>query len=339
MSRVVERGPSVAVNRQKLKLLYLMRMLEDETDSEKGLSMAQILGRLESYGIDAERKSVYRDIEALREFGLDVRSRRREAVEYFLASRDFDLPELMLLIDAVQSSRFLTKRRSDALVRSVKRLASAPQRVLLDKRLHVEGRIKSQNESVFRNVDRIQEALAQRRKVSFRYFRYNAAKKKILRRDGQRYVETPVRLVYADGFYYLVAYNEKHDSFPHYRVDRMDGLEVLGEPACRNERVAAYGASEVQSYAFGMYNGEDVSVTLLVDDEAMDAVIDRFGRDVSAVSTGDGAAHVHVSVCKSPVFFGWLAQFGTRVQVEKPASLAREYRAYLTAIVESYKAG
>ena len=198
----------MAVNRQKLKLLYLMRMLQEETDSEQGLTMTQILERLEEEGVMAERKSVYRDIEALREFGLDIRTYQRSPVEYALENRDFALPELLLLVDAVQSSRFLTQRKSDALVRSVKQLASARQRALLDKRLHVEGRIKSQNESVFHNVDRIQEALARRRKITFLYFQYDAAKKKILQHDGAFYTETPVPLIYADGFYYLVASNE-----------------------------------------------------------------------------------------------------------------------------------
>ena len=206
----------MAVNRQKLKLLYLMRMLQEETDSEQGLTMTQILERLEEEGVMAERKSVYRDIEALREFGLDIRTYQRSPVEYALENRDFALPELLLLVDAVQSSRFLTQRKSDALVRSVKQLASARQRALLDKRLHVEGRIKSQNESVFHNVDRIQEALARRRKITFLYFQYDAAKKKILQHDGAFYTETPVQLIYADGFYYLVAYNEKHGALAHY---------------------------------------------------------------------------------------------------------------------------
>ena len=165
----------MAVNRQKLKLLYLMRMLEEETDAEQGLTMSQILERLEAQGITAERKGIYRDIEALREFGLDVRTYQRAPVEYALERRDFAFHELLLLVDAVQSSRFLTQRKSDALVEAVKRLASARQCALLDKRLHVEGRIKMQNESVFHSVDRIQEAIAQKRQISFVYFKYDAA--------------------------------------------------------------------------------------------------------------------------------------------------------------------
>lgn len=322
--------------RQKLKLLYLMKMLTEETDSECGLSMTQILEKLEEQGISAERKSIYRDIEALRDFGLDVRTYQRAPVEYALEDRDFAFPELLLLVDAVQSSRFLTQRKSDALVRSVKQLASVRQRALLDKRVHVEGRIKTQNESVFYNVDRIHEAIAQRRKVSFLYFKYDAAKKKLMQHDGDRYVETPVQLVYSDGYYYLVAFNEKHDGFVNYRVDRMDDIEILEEPSLRNDRIANFDAQELEDRVFGMYSGEPVSATFLVDEESMCSVIDRFGKDVQSMPVEEGKARVSAVVMKSPVFFGWLAQFGTRVRIEKPKALAEEYRRYLAEIVEAY---
>lgn len=324
-------------NPKKLKLLYLMKMLEEETDSEQGLTMPQILQKLEDLGISAERKSIYRDIETLREFGIEVRTYQRSPVEYAVEDRDFALPELLLLVDAVQSSRFLTQRKSDALVRSVKRLASTRQRKLLDKRVHVEGRIKMQNESVFNNVDRIQEALARARKVSFRYFKYNAQKQRVLQHDGERYVESPVQLVYSDGYYYLVVFNEKHNGFANYRVDRMDGIEVLEERALRNERISAFDPQKLEGSAFGMYGGSAVPAVFLVEDEAMGAMIDRFGKDVPCYEVDERTARVHASVVKSPAFFGWLAQFGSRVRIEKPASLAESYRQYLADILKVYE--
>lgn len=327
----------MAINRQKLKLLYLMRMLEEETDAERGLTMAQIIGKLEALGISAERKSIYRDIEALREFGVDVRTYQRAPVEYAVEHRAFAFAELQLLVDAVQSSRFLTQRKSDALVEGVKQLASRRQRALLDKRVHVEGRIKMQNESVFGSVDRIQEAIALKRRISFVYFKYDAAKRKALQHNGERYIEMPVQLVYAEGYYYLVVFNEKHDDFANYRVDRMDRIEVLDEPALKNERIATFDARELESRAFGMYSGEPVAATLLVDEEIMGAVIDRFGKDVESVPTGERRARVYATVMKSPVLFGWLAQFGGRVRIEKPTALAQEYRAYLEDIVAAYE--
>lgn len=324
-------------NPQKLKLLYLMQMMSEETDAEQGLTMGQILERLEALGIHAERKSVYRDIETLRDFGFDIRSYQRAPVEYALGERDFALSELELLIDTIQSTRFLTQRKSDSLVRSVKKLASANQRKLLDKRVHVNGRIKMQNESVFSNVDRIHEAITRRKKVTFLYFKYDADKQKVYQRDGERYEENPVHLVYSDGYYYLVAYNEKHESFPNYRVDRMDRIQISDEPMCRNERIANFSVEDLAEHAFGMYSGDKVNVTLLVEEEVMSSVIDRFGKDIHAFRVNDHQARVVVPVMKSRVFFGWLAQFGTSIRIEKPSKLAQEFVEYLREITEGYE--
>lgn len=322
---------------QKLKLLYLMRLLAEETDAERGLSMPQILDRLEDCGITAERKSIYRDLVALREFGLDVQTLKRSPVEYTLKRQNFTFQELLLLVDAVQSSRFLTEGKSNALVSGVKKLATKRERKLLDKRVHVEGRVKMQNESVFVSVDRIQEALVKKRKISFTYFKYDVQKNKKFQHNGESYIETPVQLIYSEGYYYLVVFNEKHDDFTNYRLDRMDDIAMLDEPAIKNERIATFDPAELESRAFSMYRGEPVSLTLLVDEAVMSTVIDRFGKDVQTFPVSDNQARVCAVVMKSPVLFGWLAQLGSHVHIEKPASLAAEYRDYLTDIVSAYE--
>lgn len=326
----------MAINRQKLKLLYLMRMLEEETDAERGLTMAQIIGKLEALGISAERKSIYRDIEALREFGVDVRTYQRAPVEYAVEHRAFAFAELQLLVDAVQSSRFLTQRKSDALVEGVKQLASRRQRALLDKRVHVEGRIKMQNESVFHHVDTLHEAIRRHRQVAFRYVKHDVNKRPQPQGGGRIYCETPVCLIYSEGCYYLIAYNEKHDSFPSYRVDRMQGLRITDEAAVRNERIATFDAAAYTSRTFSMFGGETTPATLLVEESVMSAIIDRFGKDVESAPVDATHARVHVTVAASPVFFGWLAQFGTAVCLEAPSALARQYADYLRDIADSY---
>lgn len=326
----------MAINRQKLKLLYLMRMLEEETDAERGLTMAQIIGKLEALGISAERKSIYRDIEALREFGVDVRTYQRAPVEYAVEHRAFAFAELQLLVDAVQSSRFLTQRKSDALVEGVKQLASRRQRALLDKRVHVEGRIKMQNESVFHHVDTLHEAIRRHRQVAFRYVKHDVNKRPQPQGGGRIYCETPVCLIYSEGCYYLIAYNEKHDSFPSYRVDRMQGLRITDEAAVRNERIATFDAATYTSRTFSMFGGETTPATLLVEESVMSAIIDRFGKDVESAPVDATHARVHVTVAASPVFFGWLAQFGTSVRLEAPSALSRQYADYLRGIADSY---
>lgn len=322
---------------RKLKLLYLVKMLIEETDDEHGLTMSQITSGLARQGIPAERKAVYRDLDALREFGLDIETYRRHPREYALANRPFEFPELLLLVDAVQSSRFLTESKSDDLVDRIKSFASHHQERLLSKRVHVEGRIKMQNESVFYNVDHIQEAIMDRKKIEFQYLEYDVNKRTTLRHQGDFYVETPVYLVYSDGYYYLVVFNDAHDDFARYRVDRMVNIRVSRERATRNERITQFDVRKFETRSFGMFAGEQTPVVLAVRQEAMGAVIDRFGKDVFAVAQDDDTALVHVVVLKSPVFYGWLAQFGDLVRVVKPQSLIDDYHDHLRRIVDSYR--
>ncbi|MBR5259332.1 MAG: WYL domain-containing protein [Eggerthellaceae bacterium] len=321
----------------KMRLLYLLRMMHEETDADHGLSMPQIIERLAAEGIPAERKAIYRDIDVLREFGIEIKKHHRKTVEYALAQRTFSLPELLLLVDAVQNSRFLTQSKSDALVKTLKKMASKHEAKSLSKRVHVEGRIKTQNESVYLNVDCIHQAMREKRKISFWYFKHDLKKSRKMQRDGKRYIETPVHLVYADGNYYLVTYNDKYADFTTYRVDRMLEIELCEEPATRNSQIANFNAEEFQKCAFGMFRGDMTPMTLLVDESAMSSVIDRFGKDVRLGTPEGNRARVHVSVMESPILFGWLSQFGNAVAIEKPKHLADAYAEHLRSILDMYE--
>lgn len=324
---------------QKLKLLYLAKIFQEETDGKTGLTMPQIIEHLREYGISAERKALYRDIKALREFGMDIQRYNRSPMQYALANREFSQPELLLLVDAVQSSRFLDMEKSRELIDSIRTLASKRQRETLSKRMHVEGRIKMQNESVFYNVDIVQEAIQAHRRVSFHYFKYDVEKKKVRQHGGDRYLETPVELIYSDGYYYLVTYNDKHDGFTNYRVDRMTEVMVSDEPATRNERIASFDPEAYTAQAFSMFNGEPKTISLIVDGEVMSSIVDRFGSDVESHALDDSHARVYARVKVSDVFYGWLAQFGTKVRVEKPRSVVQGYTEYLQRIVSAYRQG
>ena len=324
---------------QKLKLLYLAKIFQEETDGKTGLTMPQIIEHLREYGISAERKALYRDIKALREFGMDIQRYNRSPMQYALANREFSQPELLLLVDAVQSSRFLDIEKSRELIDSIRTLASKRQRETLSKRMHVEGRIKMQNESVFYNVDIVQEAIQAHRRVSFHYFKYDVEKKKVRQHGGDRYLETPVELIYSDGYYYLVTYNDKHDGFTNYRVDRMTEVMVSDEPATRNERIASFDPEAYTAQAFSMFNGEPKTISLIVDGEVMSSIVDRFGSDVESHALDGSHARVYARVKVSDVFYGWLAQFGTKVRVEKPRSVVQGYAEYLQRIVSAYRQG
>ncbi len=323
---------------QTKKIPLIIKMLREETDDEHGLSMSQIIERLAEEGVEAERKSIYRDFEVLRDCGYDVIKRPGRPTEYALGEREFQYPELLLLVDAVQGSRFLTKRKSQQLIQRVKGLTSVHQAEALERHVHVERRIRTQNESVYYNVDAIQEAIAARKKVAFRYFRHDVNQRKVYGKDGGTYRETPVHLVYSDGYYYLISFNDTHDDFVRYRIDRMSHIQVLDEPATRNDRIANFDVEEFALQAFGMFGGDKVRVTVEFEESAIDQILDRFGREGAIIiPQADGTGHATFTIRKSAVFFGWLAGFGTRARIIAPTTLAEEYREFLLDIAVTYE--
>lgn len=323
-------------SKAKVKVLYLLKILQEETDAEHGLSMSQLIARLGAYGVGAERKSVYADINALREFGVDVRTYQRNPVEYAIERRDFTMGELMLMVDAIQSCRAITERQARMLVANVKTLASAREQARLDRRIHVVGRIKSKNDSVFGNVDAVHDAIRLRCKVEFAYGRVGPDGKRRSTRGGRKHAVTPVGVSYDDGFYYLTAWDEAHGNMAEYRLDRMTEVRVLADaPATRNEEIAGYRFEGCTAAKFGRFAGEEVTATLSVPADKAEIVIDRFGDAATFVAGGgDGEAHACVRVCKSEQFFGWVAGMGKVVRIVAPESLVGEYRNYLRYLLD-----
>lgn len=211
---------------QKLKLLYLLKMLEEKTDEENTMSINEMIAELDRYGISAERKSIYDDLEALKHYGLDVASRKSKTTEYFVASRLFELPELKLLVDAVQCSKFVTHKKSDQLIKKIESLASRNQAMSLHRQVYVSNRVKTINESIYYNVDSLHSAIAENKQVTFKYFDYDIKKEKVYRKNGDRYTVSPYGLSWDDENYYLVTFSHKYKDFTHYRVDRMSDIEL-----------------------------------------------------------------------------------------------------------------
>ena len=323
-----------ANGKQKLKLLYLLKMLEEETDSEHGLSMPAILERLAEEGIDAERKGIYRDIKVLRDFGYEIVTIPCKPVEYALIRPGMGLPELTLLIDAVQSSKFLTQRTSSHLVKSVRELASVRERSQLDKRVHVDGRIKSQNDSVFHNVDTIHNAMQQKRKLRFYYYKYDNSMKRQMQHNEEPYIHTPVKVVFTNELYYLITWSDKHEDFVSFRIDRMRAVCLTDEKSTSNAQIANFDYEDFAYQSFGMFDGEQMRATLRVAPGAMDIIADRFGTDVPIKQLKDGSADVNVTIRKSAQFFGWVAGLDGAVSLAGPRKLVQEYRAWLKDLSE-----
>lgn len=319
---------------QKQKLLTLIHMLQEETDRSQGLSMPQIIGRLEAVGIKAERKALYNDLQALRNAGFNIEKLPTRPVQYALVRNELGFDDVMMLVDVVQSSPFLTERKSNQLVRNLKTLVSERERKKMEKRVHVQGRIRNQNDSIFHNVDKIHEALQAKRKIEFLYFGYDTHKNPRPRHDGKRYVITPVKVVYADSNYYLAGYDDEDELIKTYRIDRMKIAQMSEQAATRNAAIANYDTDEFSYQRFGMYHGDPKCVTLHVEAELMDAIVDRFGRGVDVVKTTDEFADICVNVQVSAQFFGWLAGLDGKVTIQAPKKLKEEYRTWLKSLAE-----
>jgi predicted DNA-binding transcriptional regulator YafY len=304
-----------------MKPLYLARILLERTDENNIMTAQELVNALSAYNIPANRKSIYDDIDALREFGLDIALIPGRNGGYFVASRDFELPELKLLVDAVQSSGLITGKKSKTLIGKLSKLTSISQAGQLNRQVHVAGRAKTLNEAVYYNIDAIFTAINDRRKISFKYFDYNAKKQRVYRRDGENYIRTPIAICWDDDNYYLITYSSKYEyPLTNFRVDRMIGTKVLDEKADSFD-FKKFSIAEYTKQTFGMYNGEKVRAHLAFNESLVNAVIDHFGSDIQLSSLKDGRFSVTVEVSASPVFLAWIFQFGKQAEILAPESL------------------
>lgn len=314
-------------SKAKIKILYLLKIFQEETDAEHGLTMSQILERLDEYGIHAERKSIYADIRALREFDIDIKTYQRNPVEYAIEHRDFTLGELMLMVDAIQSCRAITDKQANMLITNIKTLANNYEQQMLNRRIHVVGRVKTKNKSVFGAVDTIHDAMRLRCKLGFFYKKAGT--------EGKSHLVTPVAITYDDGFYYMTAWDISHDGLTEFRLDRMTNVVLHeNESADRNEVISGYRYEENKAVSFGRFNGDEVSVTLAAPADKVEIITDRFGDAATISADKNGEVKAYVKVCKSEQFFGWIAGMGKAVRIAAPRNLVEEYRSYLKYLLE-----
>ena len=322
---------------QKLKLLYLLKMLEEKTDEENTMSINEMIAELDRYGISAERKSIYDDLEALKHYGLDIASRKSKTTEYFVASRLFELPELKLLVDAVQCSKFVTHKKSDQLIKKIESLASRNQAMSLHRQVYVSNRVKTINESIYYNVDSLHSAIAENKQVTFKYFDYDIKKEKVYRKNGDRYTVSPYGLSWDDENYYLVTFSHKYKDFTHYRVDRMSDIELCDsarDPLPDNEQ---FNIADYSKKVFNMFGGEEVTVKLKFDNSLVNAVVDRFGKEIMIGKLDEDSFSIWIKVAVSSTFFAWLSQFGSKVKVLSPDTVIDQYKGHLSEILNQYK--
>lgn len=322
---------------QKLKLLYLLKMLEENTDEENAMSINTMIGELERYGVSAERKSIYDDLEALKHYGLDIASKKSKTTEYYVASRLFELPELKLLVDAVQCSKFVTHKKSNELIKKIESLASYRQAQSLQRQVYVSNRVKTINESIYYNVDRLHAAIAENKKVSFKYFDYDVKKEKVFRKSGEKYSVSPYGLSWDDENYYLITFSSKYNDFTHYRVDRMTDIDLIDEERDPLPEKKHFDIAEYTKKVFNMFGGEEVLVQLQLDNLLVNAVIDRFGKDVVIGRIDDSNFYVWIKVAVSQTFFAWISQFGSKVKILSPDIVIEKYKRSIQEILSLYE--
>lgn len=313
---------------QKRKILYLLRILYEKTDENHPLTMRQIIEQLDGYGVSAERKCLYDDLEELRLFGADIVGDRGK---YYLGSRTFELPELKLLVDAVQSSRFITKRKSAALIRKMQHLCSAAEACELKRNVQIRNRVKTMNEQIYYNVDALHTAILSEKQVSFQYAEWAVDREegcrltRRLRRDGHLYQISPWTLIWDDENYYLVGCDEEKDEVHHYRVDKMQRISVLDKARPKDARFLAFDEAEYSKEVFGMFGGEPCQVRLYLPDRLIGVVADRFGEEIRLHPQDENGVAVDLPVRLSPQFLAWVFALGDEVKILSPQCAAEAF--------------
>ena len=322
---------------QKSKLLYVRDFLLRNSDQEHPVTVNQIIGFLSQQDIRAERKSIYDDIETLRRFGLDVIQTKEDGRGgRYGGEREFELPELKLLVDAVQASRFITENKSRSLIKKLESLVSVHDARQLQRQVLIAGRVKTMNESIYYNIDKLHTAIGEGKQIRFQYFQWTVEKKEALRRDGGWYCVSPWHLRWDDENYYLIAYDAEADRVKHYRVDKMKRITLLEAPRLGQERMARFDPAVYTQRLFGMYGGQPVRVTLEGENEMVGVLIDRFGKEVPVLPVDGAHFQAFVDVAVSPQFLGWVAGLGGGLRIVSPEPVVQKMQALVQRLAEQY---
>lgn len=322
---------------QKQKLLQIAKYLMEQTDEHHAVTTPQLIAYLNSIGIKAERKSIYNDIDTLNAFGMDIIRSEEHRGGYMLASRQFELAEVKLLVDLVQSSKFITEKKSRELIGKLESLVSVYDAKAMGRQVEILGRSKTNNENIYYNVDLIHTAISQNVKIRFQYFDWDMQKKMQLRHDGAIYEVSPWKLTWDDENYYLIAFDEKAGIMKHYRVDKMVNAAITKCPRDGKKISDEMDMAEYDKKTFGMFAGEEKTVRLLCHKSMIGIMVDKFGTDVAIRSEGEDQAVVRIDVAVSPQFFGWVTGLGERVQILSPEEVREDYAAYIEKIVSRYR--
>lgn len=323
---------------QKLKLIYLIRIMLNMTDDEHSLTMPQIIKELEKYNISAERKSIYSDFADINDkLGIEIIKEQvgRETF-YHVGTREFELAEIKLLIDAIQSSKFITEKKSNELINKIKNLVSAHQAKQLQRQVFIANRVKTMNETVYYNIDYIHSAISGNRKIKFKYYKWDINKKLVPRHSGEYFIISPWSLTWDDENYYLVAYDSREGKIKNYRVDKMMKISVLDEVRDGKEQFKNFDITAFSKSRFGMFNGDIRKVQIKLHNRYCGVFIDRFGKDIIFRKLDDDYSLISVDVAVSGQFFGWIFGLGKDVSVVAPQEVVEQIKKAADEFMQNY---
>ncbi len=322
---------------QKLKLLYILKILYKYTDETHSITTQELIEKLEAYGIKAERKSIYADFAALDDFGLSVEKSTKDGkVSYFLADKVFELPELKLLVDIVQSAKFITEKKSNSLIKKIEQFSSRYESNLLQRQVFVADRVKTMNESIYYNIDALYQAMNANKKISFSYYTWNVDKTLKPRRNGDRYTVSPWALTWDDENYYLIAYDGEEKKEKFFRVDKMKDIASLDESREGAKAYEKFNLAKFSKKTFGMFGGESKKVTLEVDNSMVGVIFDRFGLDIPVIKVDENTVRTIVEASVSRQFISWIISLGEGVKIVEPQSVLDAMQEEIKRLSQTY---
>ena len=331
--------------RQKQKLLFIQKILLEKTDENHGITVNELIKELDSYGITAERKSIYDDIHTLEFFGMDICVEKSKTVRYYVGERDFQISELKLLVDAIQSSKFITEKKSLELIKKLEKLTSTNEAQLLQRQVYVSNRVKTNNETIYYNVDRLHDAINKDKTITFYYNQWTIAygsREKIKlerKRNGEKYSVSPWGLCWDDENYYLIAYEESSDKIKHYRVDKMEHIEVCDEQRLGKDKFKKFDIASYTKSTFSMFSGKETTVKLSVHNSLIGVIADRFGKNLFITKDEDKEDHfiVKITVNLSEQFYGWLFALGDKIKIIAPNEAVESFKKLAEKVSSLYE--
>lgn len=320
----------------RIRLLRIWEILQRETDEEHPMGTETLREKLLEGGIECHRSTLYEDVKLLNENGYEILTRRGRSNQYYVMNRSFSNPEVHILMDAVQAASFITEKKTAELVDKISELAGSQKGLVLKKNIVQFNTTKSTNESIYYSVSEIVTAINNRQKIIFLYFDYDSNHNRVYRKNGHHYVVSPFATIFDDGHYYLVIYDNRYNKLVHYRIDRMDKVEMIEDHADMPPDELAFDIVNHKKQLFGMFSSETTAVTIEMDRFLLDAVFDLFGDKTRIISNGENIVMFTVDVQVSDLFFGWCCSFGTKLKLLGPEATVEQFKEYTQGVINHY---